>query len=96
MSITDEFYGTIDSNFMKNSLCKDCIHKVSREIKPLETTLELWEQALGFELEADTILETNTCLLLQIDLDHTVLKCSSYTSVDSKKFMDNLSNLKNK
>lgn len=89
--VNDENY---EGDFMDKSLCKDCIHRIKRQIKPVESTLDEWEEELGIEITKDTILETNICKELQIELDHYVLSCSSYEQRNSKYFLDNINKIK--
>lgn len=91
--MSDEIYDDLDSNFIENSLCKNCIYRVSREIKPLASSIDLWEESLGIDIQDDTILETHCCELLGIDLDHIVLKCNKYKAEDADTFINSISNI---
>lgn len=86
----NDVYGDVDSDFIEASLCKDCVHRVSREIKPLESALEFWEESLGIEITNDTILETHCCTILSMDLDHIVIKCNKFEPEDQRNFVDNI------
>lgn len=86
----NDVYGEVDNCFIENSLCKECVHRISREIKPLESAIEFWEESLGIEITSETILETHCCIILNMDLDHIVLKCSKFEPEDQKKFVDNI------
>ena len=65
-------------DFIANSLCKDCIFRVSRVISTEGLDLVDYD---GNDLE-DNISElyNELCSKLCIDLDHVVLECSLYKS----------------
>lgn len=93
----NDIYGDIDAGFIEQSLCKDCDYRISREIKPLESAIEFWEESLGIEINDETILETHTCILLGMDLDHIVINCNKYKSnnpENPENFINNISKIK--
>lgn len=90
----DEVYGELDSTYMEASLCNDCVFRISRELKPLQSAIDIWEESLGIEIDDDTILETHTCEFLGIDLDHIVLKCNKHKTEEEYFFLNTVSRLR--
>lgn len=88
--MSDQVYGELDANFMESSICYDCIYRISREIKPLESAIDIWEDALGINIDENTILETHCCEYLAVDLDHIVLKCNKHRTEETDQFMNNI------
>jgi len=93
--MSDEVYGELGAEFIEGSLCYDCIYRISREIKPLESTLDMWEESLGIDMNSDTILETHCCEYLAMDLDHIVIKCNKYRTEETDRFMNNINKFRN-
>ena len=75
---------------LENSLCKTCFYYIFREIKPFEDAREQWEEEFDIELTEDSIIETHSCMLMNIDLDHIVYKCSKYMTKEQAGFTNNL------
>lgn len=83
-----------DDCFMKESLCYDCCYRLSKEIRPLASAIEEWEEDLGIEIDGSTVIEVHCCILTQIDLDHIVAKCNKYLSNTKTDFIANINRLK--
>lgn len=73
---------------LDETICKECAHRVSRIIVPLDLEdfgirdEDLKELDL---LEGEEVLiEHHTCLILQQDLDHLVLECNHFRANDNK------------
>ena len=70
--------------FLNDSICKDCVHKVRRVVVP--TNMTEWNIDLYDEQEYYEALENGEriqfehimCSRLNIDLDHVVIKCDCY------------------
>lgn len=61
-------------------MCNTCDHHVYREIKPFEESIEQWEEDYNIDITEDSIIETHTCCVLDIDLDHFVIKCNKHSN----------------
>lgn len=81
-------------NFIEQSLCGNCYYRLSKEIRPIEGSAEEWSESIGEEVDENTIIEIHCCLLLQMDLDHVVLKCNKYVPNSKADFLNNLNRLK--
>jgi len=66
-------------DFIRNSLCKDCEHRVSRVLSS-EGTEFIYDYITGEEIIQDVELYSESCMHLQVDLEYTVLECSTYKS----------------
>lgn len=79
-----------DNALADMTICKTCFYYMCREIRPFEEFKEQWEEEFDIELDEDSIIETNTCLLSGFDLDHVVYKCNKYTSKEQAAFNNNI------
>ena len=75
---------------LEDTLCKTCYYYIFREVRPFEEAREQWEEEFNIELTEDSIIETHTCGLMTIDLDHIVYKCNKYISNEQAMFSNNL------
>jgi len=66
-------------NFIRNSLCKDCKHRVSRVLSS-EGTEFIYDFTTGEEILQNIKLYSESCRHLQVDLEYTVVECSTYES----------------
>lgn len=80
----------INENIEQETICIGCYHHMIRNIKPFAETKEQWEEEFNIELDDDSTLETSTCLLLGLDLDHDVFACNKRISKDQVNFMNNI------
>lgn len=85
----------IDDFDVEVGLCKNCYHYVYREIKPFEDSIEQWEEEFNIDITEDSIIETHMCSILNIDLDHTVIKCNKYLDKTKAAFSKNITMFSN-
>lgn len=79
-----------DITVTDSTICKTCFYYMFREIMPFEETREQWEEEYNIELGEDSVIETHTCLLVGVDLDHIVYKCNKYTTKEQAGFNNNI------
>lgn len=75
---------------LDKTLCKTCYYYLYREVRPFEETREQWEEEFNIEIGEDSVIETHTCLLVSVDLDHVVYKCNKYMSNQQAAFNTNI------
>lgn len=80
MDDTNTYYGELFP--IKDTICKDCVHRISRIIVPLDPdTFGLDEEILddmGIGENEDVIIEQHTCLISQQDMDYLVKECTQF------------------
>ena len=74
-----------DEDFpLDDTLCKDCIYRMSRVITPLDpedfgiSDADLEE--MGLDEDEELMVEQHTCLISNTDMDYLVRECSHYRS----------------
>lgn len=89
------------SEFLNNSICKDCEHLNKRIIKVKDLNSFLDEHDMLDQLDEDdydesfeAVLESFICKELNIELDHYVLECNSYSKKQRKNILNSKKILK--
>jgi len=72
---------------MDETMCKDCSHRLSRVIVPLD--LEEYDidlSSLDLEDGEDILIEQHICMILREDLDGVVQECNKFANIQEETF----------
>lgn len=73
---------------MDETLCRDCSHRFSRIIQPLD--YESWgidpDVIDDIDPNEDILVEQHTCLITQQDLDGMVRECNRFSDIREQTF----------
>ena len=65
---------------LENSLCKNCTHRVSRLIVPLDyEDYDVDPNDFDLDEDEELYIEQHMCLILQQDMDSIIIECSHYS-----------------
>jgi hypothetical protein len=72
---------------MDDTICKNCSHRLSRVIIPLDYEFfDIDVTMLDIEEGEDVLIEQHICTILQDDLNGVVKECNKFASVSEETF----------
>jgi len=72
---------------MDDTICKDCSHRLSRVIIPLDYELfDIDISTLDIEEGEEVLIEQHICMILQDDLNGVVQECNKFANIHEETF----------